>query len=204
MDIPIKAKVICADGPYGQTTSIILKPNSGKVTHVVVSASSFPDAEYLVPIDKIMESNSEEIHLNCTKDEVDKMPIFNKVEFIPSDLTGFTEGPYLMWPYYAAAPGIALEREEIPIDEMAIRRGATVEATDGHVGRVDEFLVNPTNDHISHLVMREGHLWGQKDVTIPVDQIDRYEDNTVYLKLTKEDIEKLPSVPVTRSWSRND
>jgi sporulation protein YlmC with PRC-barrel domain len=33
---------------------------------------------------------------------------------------------------------------------------------------VDEFVVNPKNGHITHLVMREGHLWGQKDVIIPL------------------------------------
>jgi NAD(P)-dependent dehydrogenase (short-subunit alcohol dehydrogenase family) len=69
---------------------------------------------------------------------------------------------------------------------------------------VDEFLINPSNDQITHLVMREGHLWGKKDVTIPVSQIDHYEDNTVYLKLTKEDIEKLPSIPVQHSWEKKD
>jgi hypothetical protein len=199
MDIPINAKVTCADGPYGKTTSIILKPTTGKVTHVAIHSNSFPETEYLVSIDKIIESKPDEIYLSCTRDEIDQLPVFNKIEFIPSTLTGFTQGPYVMWPYYATAPGISLEREEIPIDEMSIRRGAGVEATDGHVGRVDEFLINPTNDRISHLVMREGHLWGRKDVTIPVRQIDHYEDNTVYLKMSKDDVEKLPSIPVSRS-----
>lgn len=36
---------------------------------------------------------------------------------------------------------------------------------------------------ITHLVLRESHLWGQKDVTIPVSEIDRMEDNVVYHKL---------------------
>jgi len=204
MDIPVNAKVTCLEELYGKSTSIILKPNTGKVTHVVVKGDSFPETEYMVPIDRIAESDPEQIRLNCTKDELEKMPVFNKVEFIPSDLAGFRDGPYMMGPYYAATPGISLEREEIPEDELAIRRGAIVEAIDGHVGRVDEFQINPTNDRISHLVMREGHLWGQKDVTIPVSNIDRYENNTVYLNLNKQDIEKLPSIPVSGNWTRNN
>jgi hypothetical protein len=63
---------------------------------------------------------------------------------------------------------------------------------------VDEFLINPDNDRITHLIMREGHLWGQKDVTIPVSPIDHYKDGTVYLKLRKKAIEKLPTIPVER------
>jgi hypothetical protein len=106
----------------------------------------------------------------------------------------------MMWPYFApAGSAITLEKEHIPADELVIRRGAGVEATDGHVGRVDEFVINPHSDRITHLVMREGHLWGQKDVTIPVSQIDHYEGGAVYLKLNKQDIEKLPTVPVQRS-----
>jgi hypothetical protein len=52
--------------------------------------------------------------------------------------------------------------------------------------------------------MREGHLWGQKDVTIPVSQIDHYKDNTVYLKLNKQVIDKLSSIPVRHSWDKKD
>jgi sporulation protein YlmC with PRC-barrel domain len=73
-----------------------------------------------------------------------------------------------------------------------------VEATDGHVGRVDKFLVDQATGHITHLVLREGHLWGQKDVTAPISQIDHIEEDTVYLKLDKHAIESLPTIPVRR------
>jgi sporulation protein YlmC with PRC-barrel domain len=79
-----------------------------------------------------------------------------------------------------------------------------VEATDGKVGRVDEFLINPKTDHITHLVLREGHPWGRKDVTIPVSQIDHYKENTVYLKLDKHGIEALPAIPVRRGSSKKN
>jgi hypothetical protein len=59
--------------------------------------------------------------------------------------------------------------------------------------------VNPTNGHITHLMLREGHLWGQKDVTSPVSEIDHFEKDTVYLKLDKHSIEALPTIPIRRS-----
>lgn len=34
---------------------------------------------------------------------------------------------------------VPVEEAQIPIGEITIRRGASVEATDGEVGRVDEF-----------------------------------------------------------------
>ena len=94
-----------------------------------------------------------------------------------------------------------MEQRQIPPGEMAVRRGTHVEATDGYVGRVDEFVVNPENGYISHLVMREGHLWGQKDVIIPLSAIGDTRDDTVFLKLDKHQIESLPTFPVHRRWS---
>jgi hypothetical protein len=135
-----------------------------------------------------------------------KMPVFERIQFVPSTLTGYYGSPYfMMWPFYAPeSADIPLAKDHIPADELTIRRGARVEAVDGHIGRVDEFLINPGNDHITHLVMREGHLWGQKDVTIPVSQIDHYKDNTVYLKLDKWDIGRLSSLPVRHTWDKKD
>jgi hypothetical protein len=73
-----------------------------------------------------------------------------------------------------------------------------VNASDGCVRRVDEFLVNPANEHITHLVLRKAHLWGQEDVTILVSEIARIEEDTVPLKLDKQQIEALPAIPVRR------
>ena len=67
---------------------------------------------------------------------------------------------------------------------------------------MDEFLIDPESDTITHLVLREGHLWGQKDVSIPVSQIDHYKDYTVYLKLDKHAMETLPAIPVRRSSAK--
>jgi len=61
---------------------------------------------------------------------------------------------------------------------------------------LDEFLINPATEQVTYLVMREGHLWDPRDVTIPVSEIDRLEENTIYLKLNKDQVEALPSTPI--------
>ncbi|MCX6050608.1 MAG: hypothetical protein NT075_36420 [Chloroflexi bacterium] len=86
--------------------------------------------------------------------------------------------------------------EQVPPAELGIHRGAHVEASDGRVGQVDEFLVNPANFHITHLVLREGHLWGKQVVTISVSAIESIKDDCVYLKLSKAELLALPHVPV--------
>jgi hypothetical protein len=81
---------------------------------------------------------------------------------------------------------------------LAIHRGSHVHAVDGRIGEVEGFVVNPANDGITHIVLREGHLWGRQDVTIPVAQIDRIDDDGVYLKLNKREIAALPALAVQR------
>jgi hypothetical protein len=66
------------------------------------------------------------------------------------------------------------------------------------VGKVDEFLVEGKSGRITHLVLVEGHLWGKKDIAVPVNQIDRYEDGDVYLKIDKAQVESLPEFDVKK------
>jgi sporulation protein YlmC with PRC-barrel domain len=199
MDIPVNAEVHCTDGPYGRSTYIILNPTTRRVTHLVVQEKRFPHAEYLVPIDDVVEATPHLIRLRCTGHELKEFETFIETEFVSSNFAEYAGDPYMTWPYVIPeAETLPVEHERIPPGELAIRRGAQVEATDGHVGRVDEFLVEPKNGDITHLVLREGHLWGQKDVTISVSQIDRIEEDTVYLKLDKHSIEMLPTIRVRR------
>ena len=120
---------------------------------------------------------------------------------------GYGPGTLMAFPYavrdrQGETELIDVPSEAIAPDELAVHRGARVKASDGDVGQVDEFLVEPKSGCITHLVLREGHLWGQKDVTIPVSEIDRQheEEGVVYLKLDKQAIEALPGVPVQHWW----
>ena len=111
-------------------------------------------------------------------------------------------GSYFYRPYVTReiTVEVPVEHRQIPVGELAIQRGTRVEATDGYVGKVDEFVVDPLNSHITHLVMREGHLWGKKDVIIPLSALGKTQDDTVFLKLDKHQIEALPEFPLHRLW----
>jgi len=87
---------------------------------------------------------------------------------------------------------------DIPQGEVAIWPGFDVYASDGKVGDVDELVVDAQTGNIKAVVLREGHLWSHKDVTVPVDQIDRIEDGAIYLKLTKSQVSALPPVQLHR------
>jgi sporulation protein YlmC with PRC-barrel domain len=197
MDISPKAEVMCTDGACGRTEAVILNPDTEQVTHVVVAAQDLPYSKYLVPVELISESTSDLIRLRCTIADLEKLERFTDTELIPNYFNVYEAGTSLYGPGEIYTPPVfTLEHKHVPKGELEINRGSRVEATDGFVGRVDEFIVEPTQEQISHLVMREGHLWGKKDIVIPAEQIDRIEDNTVYLKLDKKSIEGLPAIPI--------
>ncbi len=104
---------------------------------------------------------------------------------------------YYYYPYVTPDNTIQVpvEHQQVPPGELAVRRGTAIEATDGYVGHVDEFVVNPENGHITHLVMREGHLWGQKDVIIPLSAMGEIREDSVLLKIDKQQVEVSANLP---------
>ena len=199
MDIPINTDVYCSDGLCGQTSYIILNPLTEQVTHLVVKEKGYPHTERLVPIDQVVETTPQLIRLLCTGHQLAAREPFKEVEFIRNEIPEYSADPFMTWPYVVAEMmEVPVEHEHIPPGELAVRRGAQVEAADGHAGRVDEFLIDPANGHITHLVLREGHLWGKKDVVIPVSKIERIEEDKVYLSLDKDSIEALPTISLRR------
>jgi sporulation protein YlmC with PRC-barrel domain len=201
MDIPINAEVRCSDAPCGTSNCIIVNPITDQITHIVVHGNSFPYVKRLVPVEKIKETTPDVIQLTCDLYEYVTMPEFIQDEFIiPDPYGGNEEIPTTMLLPYAMVLGtVTREHEQIPPNELAIHRGTPVIASDGPVGKVDEFLVEPKNGHITHLILREGHLWGKKDVSIPISEIDQIEKDRVLLKINKKEVENLPTLPIHRS-----
>lgn len=207
MEIPINAEIGCCDGRCGHASYIVLNPVSDEVTHVVVKEPNLPNIERLVPIEMVTKSDDQHIFLECSRLELERMEPFIETEFIRADAEEYSlpfdyaySGTFMLWPYVLPEQITQIRIEHLPPAEMALRRGAQVHATDGHVGEVDELVIDPENDQITHILMRKGHYWGNKEVTIPVTAIDRIHEDMIYLKLDKVSIESLPSVPVERRW----
>jgi sporulation protein YlmC with PRC-barrel domain len=210
MEIPLNVQVECTDGVCGRSAFVLIDPVADQVTHLVVR-EDVSNTEYIVPVDFVAETIADTIRLRCNKAKLEKMHPFIKTKFIeekvPNNNFGsggtYGLGSYYYLPYVNSETPVydAVEQQQIPPGELAVSRGTRVEAKDGFVGKVDEFVVNPKNGHITHLVMREGHLWGKKDVIIPLSSIGDTHEDTVFLKLDKHQIESLPTFPIHRNWS---
>jgi hypothetical protein len=121
---------------------------------------------------------------------------FTQTEFVYRDVPHLTSDPKvtMFWPYVASSKQVVdQEVRRIPYDELTVKRGTAVQATDGKVGSVDEFVVDAEDSQISHLVLREGNLLGAKEVIIPISYIDFLGEEGVYLNVDKKTIKTLPS-----------
>jgi sporulation protein YlmC with PRC-barrel domain len=203
MEFPLNVDVHCSDGHCGRSTHIILNPTTEQITHLVVKSKAQPAVERLVSVKLVANTAAEVVLLSCTKEEFAKLEPFNQPDFIYTDLPHHATDPSLtmVWPYVVPTKRIVDDKvRRIPPGELAVRRGTRVRATDGWVGRVDEFIVGPVSGNITHLCLREGHPWKEKDVCIPLSQIERIEEKVVHLKVDKKTIASMPSVPVKRRW----
>ncbi len=79
--------------------------------------------------------------------------------------------------------------------------GYHVQATDGIIGHVCDFIMDDKSWVIGQLVVKIGHRFTGNEVLVSTGKVDRisYDDSTVFVKLTKEAVEKSPEhrlVPV--------
>ncbi len=81
----------------------------------------------------------------------------------------------------------------MPKGEVEVRWASVVISTDGHLlGEVDGFVVG-ADEHITHFVLERGHLWGRKEVTIPIGAVARVESDAVHVALSKDEVGALPA-----------
>jgi uncharacterized membrane protein len=99
---------------------------------------------------------------------------------------------------------ITVQDQLVPDGEVAVKRGMAVEALDGYIGQVGELLIDGSSGQITHFTLMKGHGWGKKEIAIQVSLIDRLEAETIHLKVEKEKISQLPSLPVKRNWNEVD
>ena len=166
--IPLQAKVECVDGACGESITVVVNPTTQSVTHFVVKDKSLPDPnERLVPVDQVEEVSPQMIRLRCTKSELAELESFIETQYIKTEQPSLAYSQYdsYMFPYVTnvETTELPVEVERVPPGGLAIHRGTLVEATDGFVGEVGELVVDPQSSHVTHFVLREGHLWGKKE-----------------------------------------
>ena len=84
--------------------------------------------------------------------------------------------------------------DKVPPGEVEVRRGQRAHASDGPIGHVRGLVVDPSDHQVTHVLLDEGHLWGKKEVSIPISAVTGVDEDGVRLSLTKAQIADLPPV----------
>ena len=203
-ELPFDAKVTCTNGHGGTSVAFTLHPVPRKITHLVVEDNA--GQQRLVSLQLIDKTSHDEIWLNCTEDQLQEMTLFQVTEFVeraPQQTGDWSEeeGEWedgidvSQFERNTTAFGMPVVVEKVPEGEIALHRGTDIEATDDHVGVVERFLIEADSGHITHLVMRKGHLWGKKDIMIPLAAVDSVDYDSVYLNVDKKTAENFPEQP---------
>ena len=190
-EFAIGAKASCVDGLSGEVSRIIVDPATDTVTHLVIEPKHRRELARLVPVD-LVDATAGDIRLRCTLAEFDKLDAAEELAPVENVLGGLGIGG-MMAPTGIPAMVMTVVYETVPVGETDVGPGEHVHALDGEIGRVLGFLVNPDDHRVTHVLLQEGHLWGRKEVAIPVSAVTGVE-NGIRLNLTKEQVEGLPPV----------
>jgi hypothetical protein len=73
-----------------------------------------------------------------------------------------------------------------------------VHATDGEIGTVKGLVIERLSRLVTHVLLQEGHLWGRRDVAIPIGDVTTFEGG-IQLDMPKSAVQSLPLVVVENS-----
>lgn len=199
MPFPIGVPARCADGVCGHVTQVVLDPIDDKVTHIVVEPEHRQGIGRLVPIDAAT-GHGGEVDLRYTKAQFDELPRAEEIRFLPGTVgyPGYEPKQLLMWPHFGTDTTEPIVADTLPAGEVPVQRGETVHAIDGQIGIVDGVIVDRRSRHVTHIVLKEGHFFGRKDVAIPIDAVREVNTDGIRLSMSRRDVQGLPSIDFHR------
>jgi len=222
-DFVIDAEVTCGDQNCGNLRRVVIDPVARALTHLVVGSDQGESLCRLVPVDLVESATDTMIKLRISTGEFEALEKAEETDFVPGarGKWGYGQEQMLSHPYFGLGLGTmtmggigggllsmgletgdmagepqSLTLDRIPVGEVEVRRGDSVNATDGPIGQVQGLVVD-SEHHVTHVLLEEGHLWGKKDVAIPIGSVERV-GRQIDLSITKEEVKNLPAVEIDR------
>jgi len=209
-EFTIGAEASCSDGFCGAVTRVITDPATRTITHLVIEPKHQRHLGRLVPLE-LVDTSAGDIQLRCTIAEFGELEPAEEVDLAEGDEYGGGYGGAESVQGYGnvggmgvggSASGMAIGaslghrvrtvvHDAVPMGEAELRPGESVHALDGEIGQVQGFIADPDDHRVTHVLLKEGHLWGRKEVAIPISAVTAI-DEGIRLNLTKTQVEELP------------
>jgi sporulation protein YlmC with PRC-barrel domain len=213
MRLELGCSVHCADDAFGELADVIVDPLSRRVTHVVVEPHGRHECARLVPIDRVRPADGGLV-LSYSVAEVEALEPLHESAYLRAGERIAADPDWdigtqdvLALPIFedVEAMGIAIDPDphvlvnyhRIPKHEVEIRRSSAVFSQDGdHLGHVEGFLIG--SGETADIVLERGHLWGRREIVIPAAAVERVQNDSITLSLTKEQVGQLDTRHVGR------
>lgn len=211
MRLDLECQVDCADDAFGELADVVIDPGTRCLTHLVVRPRERHDLARLVPIGRahVGARSNGGVTLDLTVGELNEIEPLHDSAYVrlgerlvdPGWDVGIQEISQMplsgslgvnalgagMEPVGFDAHG-TLSFDRIPKGMVEVRRASEVTSADGHhVGHVVGFVLDE-RERIAELIVEHGHLWGKREIAIPVASIDRIESDEVVLAVPNDGI----------------
>ena len=155
----------------------VVDPVARTLTHLVVEPEHRQGLGRLVPLDLVLQASADQITLRCSVKAFENLERAEETHFLPASAgyLGYVPEELLALPYYGLGPGNT--------------------SPPGEIGRVQGLVIDPRSHRVTHLLLQEGHLFGHKEVAVPIRAITGIDDG-IRLSLSKKDVQDLPQVAI--------
>jgi uncharacterized protein YrrD len=212
------ANVSTYDGKnVGSVDRVVLNPKTKEVTHIVVRKGILFNEDKIVPLDLVATATEDKVTLRQDAADLDKLPPFEEVHYIPLDESEMTTVAYPVgWasPFYWYEPlGSSMTyanygagyhfpyrsetEQNIPEDTVALKEGARVISEDDqYVGNVKRVFTRSDNDRASHFLISEGLIFKDRKL-VPTSWIHDIQEDEVHLNVNAATLKNLPEFQET-------
>lgn len=209
-------KLNASDGNIGKIKDFYFDDQFWNIRYLVAETGTWlNERQVLISPFSIerLDSEDEVLIVNLTKKQIEDSPSIETHRPVSRQFE--TEYyTYYGWPYYWSGDAIlglggnpvlyAISAEQREMNEERHLRddthlrstlavaGYEIEASDGPIGRVVDFLVHEKTWAIQELVVEAGHWYSGKEILIPINKVKSisFDESKIHVYLTKEDIEK--------------
>ena len=221
------------DGDIGHVEAFYFDDTSFTVRHLVVDTGGWLPARKVLISPRALPAidwDGKRINATLTKSQVEQSPNIDTDQPVSRQqeinfhryygYPDYWDGPYLwgLGPYpVVSAEGEPREFErrwewepkkpgDLHLRSSAVVIGYHVEATDGEIGHVDDFLVEDSSWAIRYIVVDTRNWWSGKTVLVSPEWVDRiaWSDSKVHVGVTRQQIRESPAYdpldPVARDY----
>ena len=218
------------DGEIGKVKDFLFDDKYWTVRYLVADTGEWiSHRQVLLSPYSLLEVNRLEkyVSIDLTKKQIEESPSLESDQPVSKQFESAYHG-YYGWPaYWSGAymwggyPYIMQDREtrselvkekesswDPNLRSVHDVRGRHVEATDGNIGHISDFLIDDENWAIRYLVVHTRNIWPGRKVLISPQWIERvsFGESKVFINLTRKQIQSSPEykhqISVSRDYER--